>query len=188
LESRAKDLGKNHGSRGCGETPVPNESDVAMRSRVDLKTRLLKRVDKSGPIPESRPELGPCWLWLGSLDEDGYGHICRGGRCGSKTTAHRASFEAHVGIVPNGLQLDHLCRVRRCVNPDHLEPVTCAVNIARGKTGESNRLKSHCRNGHPYDQKNTYFYNGSRYCRACCATRRRVRDASRKLLNVEAAK
>lgn len=71
-----------------------------------------------------------CWLWTGPMFWNGYGHISAATH--GTTLAHRASYEAHVGPVPEGLELDHLCRVRHCIRPDHLEPVTRSVNIQRG--------------------------------------------------------
>jgi hypothetical protein len=76
-------------------------------------------------VPE--PNTG-CWLWTGYVDRHGYGQF-KGAKQGS---AHRWSYEYHAGPIPEGLQLDHLCRVRSCVNPAHLEPVTCRVNVSRG--------------------------------------------------------
>ncbi len=72
-----------------------------------------------------------CWLWVGKVNRGGYGVTSVAGKTRS---AHRVSYEWHVGPIPIGLDLDHLCRVRRCVNPDHLEPVTRRENINRGLT------------------------------------------------------
>lgn len=76
------------------------------------------------------PELGECWVWCARLNRNGYGRLSVGGR---ELMAHRLSYEAHVGPIPDGLLLDHLCRVRQCVNPAHLEPVTHQVNTLRGE-------------------------------------------------------
>jgi hypothetical protein len=70
-----------------------------------------------------------CWLWTGTLNRDGYGRVSIGGR---EIGAHRAVYEALIGAVPEGMQLDHLCRVPNCVNPEHLEPVTIGEYIRRG--------------------------------------------------------
>lgn len=108
-----------------------------------------------------------CWLWIAGKTPDGYGKFL-------SYLAHRWLFERLHGPIPTGLQLDHLCRVRNCVNPDHLEIVTPRENIARGISGN----KTHCINGHPYNSANTYTYyrngNKHRYCRICAleATRR----------------
>lgn len=80
---------------------------------------------------ENHPELGtPCWIWTASKNWDGYGQFRWGGR---QQLAHRVSYQILVGAIPPGLELDHLCRVRDCVNPAHLESVTSAENTRRGK-------------------------------------------------------
>lgn len=76
--------------------------------------------------------LAGCWLWMGCCS-NGYGHMRRQKRC---VLAHRFSYELHKGPIPEGLELDHLCRIPSCVNPDHLEPVTSAENTRRGRWGE----------------------------------------------------
>jgi hypothetical protein len=91
--------------------------------------RFWAKVDKVGPVPEHRPDLGPCWLWTASLDGQGYGRFSDGKRRG----AHVVAWEAECGPVPDGLELDHLCRVRRCVRVSHLEPVTGGENVRRGE-------------------------------------------------------
>jgi hypothetical protein len=102
-----------------------------------------------------------CWTWARSIRADGYGRL-------GSTLAHKRMYERKYGSVPVGLELDHLCRFKRCVNPDHLEPVTHAENIRRGDTGLHHRLKKHCPSGHPYDEENTRFTTGGyRYCQTC---------------------
>lgn len=111
----------------------------------------------------SEPASGfdePCWTWTGNTKPDGYGLINLAGR---QRSVHRVSYEATVGAVPDGLELDHLCRNTRCVNPAHLEPVTHDENMRRRFV-----LITECRNGHPFDEVNTYIRaDGSRACRAC---------------------
>ncbi len=126
--------------------------------------RLNARLDKNGPIPVHRPELGPCWVWTGPLDQEGYGNI-RVGEIMDKT--HRASYRCHKGEIPAGLDLDHLCRTRSCANPDHLDPVTHIENVRRGETGKYQTLKTHCPKGHEYTPENVRMWNGSRSCREC---------------------
>lgn len=92
------------------------------------------KVDKDGPVPDYRPDLGPCWLWTGATNSDGYGHLWVDGRW---PPAHRVAYEQLIGAIPDLLVLDHLCRVTQCVNPSHLEPVTNQVNILRGKRSRS---------------------------------------------------
>lgn len=118
-----------------------------------------------------------CWLWTGGLSTQGYGLISVGLR---GEYAHRFSYEVHVGAVPDGKQLDHLCRVRQCVNPAHLEPVTRRENILRGTAPTAiNAAKTHCIHGHEYTEENTYRRpdNGGRQCRTCIAIRSRRRSA-----------
>jgi hypothetical protein len=106
-----------------------------------------------------------CWLWTGAVDLDGYGVAWA-----SKTTkrAHRVIFEGARGAIPPGLHLDHLCRNTSCVNPGHLEPVTPRENTMRGVTpAAANAKKTHCRNGHPFDEANVYWFGNERRCRAC---------------------
>lgn len=113
-----------------------------------------RKIDHSAP--------GSCWEWAGGVDKQGYGrHLGQG--------AHRVSYEHFVGPVPEGMELDHLCRNIRCVNPDHLDPVTRAENMRRRYA-----LVTHCKNGHPFDEANTYWRpEGHRDCRACFRDRRR---------------
>jgi hypothetical protein len=123
-------------------------------------------------IPE--PNTG-CWLWTGHVMRHGYGLAWF---MGKKKLAHRLSFEAFGGESPEGAQLDHLCRVRCCVNPAHLEPVSCRTNLLRGETlAAANAARTHCKRGHPFDDANTYRCRGSRCCRICRRDRRRLRDA-----------
>lgn len=108
-----------------------------------------------------------CWLWTASLNSGGYGQFMLAGR---PQRAHRLAYAELVAEVPAGLSLDHLCRVRRCVNPWHLDPVTNAVNTARGDLvpGASQRAKTECPSGHPYDEANTRRdTDGHRRCRTC---------------------
>lgn len=112
-----------------------------------------------------------CWLWTGHINQDGYGRICRGGESKS---AHRTSYEVFRGPIPDGLVLDHLCRVRHCVNPDHLEPVSIAENIRRGEgVAVQHAAKTHCVHGHEFTPENTLtHHSGSRGCRACARASR----------------
>lgn len=106
-----------------------------------------------------------CWLWQGAVTSNGYGKL---GRLGRTWSAHRLSYEAFIGAIPDGLTIDHLCRVRHCANPEHLEPVTQRENTFRGTAPPAqNAAKTHCVNGHEFTPENTYRNRGMRTCRAC---------------------
>lgn len=138
-----------------------------------LERRLWSRVNKAGPVPEHRPDLGSCWQWLGWLTRCGYARMGRGGK---EVLVHRVLYERDHGQIPFGLVSDHLCRNHGCVNPRHIEVVTDQVNILRG-IGPSAKNASvvSCPRGHQYTAENTAVYDGKRHCRAC----RKVNDAAR---------
>lgn len=133
----------------------------------DLETRLWSQIDKDGPIPTYRPDLGPCWIWTGGLNNKGYGLVTIDSR---KRAAHVVVYEVVIGPVPDGLELDHLCRVKACCRPGaHTEPVTHAENQRR-----ASEALTHCRRaGHPRTVENTYRSpsTGRRSCRACARER-----------------
>lgn len=127
-------------------------------------TRLPPRFWEKVHVAESG-----CWEWTACTGR-GYGLFRWEGRM---QKAHRTAFVSLAGEVPLGLGLDHLCRVRHCVNPEHLEPVTRSENLRRGLVGRGRggsfwRAKTCCPKGHPYDDTNTYKYpDGRRACREC---------------------
>jgi hypothetical protein len=92
--------------------------------------RFWPKVNKTGPIPEAHPELGPCWIWTSARFGTGYGSFSLPG--GIRIGAHCFSYNIAKGLIPKGLELDHLCRIHHCVNPEHLEPVTRRENTIRG--------------------------------------------------------
>lgn len=135
---------------------------------------------KAHPCP-----MSGCWLWTASLKPKGYGEYHHEGRV---SYAHRVAFASLVGAIPDGLQLDHLCRTRCCVNPAHLEPVTSGENYRRSPITISaiRRAIEVCRHGHQFSPENTRLStkNGrtTRVCRACVHRiyeARRSREAQR---------
>jgi len=116
-----------------------------------------------------------CWEWMGNINWKGYGGLRFNGRW---VKAHRFAYELLVGPIPEDLQIDYLCRNRRCVNPAHMELVTTQENTRRGI--HRNSVKTHCSHGHPFDLFNTYFQRNKegvicRVCRACHRERARKR-------------
>lgn len=112
-----------------------------------------------------------CWRWTGETTTDGYGRLYAGD--GPRPMAHRFVYEALIGPIPSGLELDHLCRVRNCVNPLHLEPVTQRENTLRSLAPAAfNAVKTACKWGHPFTPENTYVYpkpsgRSRRKCKTC---------------------
>lgn len=125
--------------------------------------RFWARVDKNGP--------GGCWLWTGAM-KNGYGSARVAGRT---QVAHRLTWELAQGPIPEGMHIDHLCRVRACVNPDHLEPVTVAENNRR-MVRDVYANATHCKRGHLWTENASIHPRGYRYCLAC----HRDREAERR--------
>ena len=121
-----------------------------------------------------------CILWTGCTTKAGYGQLSV---LGKRLYTHRVSYEIFVGKIEEGLQIDHLCRVRNCIRPDHLEQVTSAENTRRGS---ANRLatggyprRTHCKREHALTDDNVYTYDGKRSCRTCIKNRKSTkRDKS----------
>lgn len=117
---------------------------------------------------------GACWLWRAAMS-DGYGSVGWGGRI---QKAHRVAYELTIGPIPEGLELDHLCRNGSCINPTHLEPVTGRINNLRGESfAARNARRTHCINGHEFTPENTAIYP-SRRQRVCLACKRQLQAIS----------
>lgn len=117
---------------------------------------------------------------MGSRTPNGYGQFAARGR--KPEPAHRMAWDLLVGEIPSGLELDHLCRVTYCVNPDHLEPVTHRENMLRSHTLIAERARqTECKYGHPFTPENTYRDpKGRRDCRTCRTIRNRRFAAARR--------
>lgn len=150
-----------------------------MPKKMDVWERFMRLVS---PEPNSG-----CWLWDSNTMPSGYGYF--GLAAGKHVRAHRFAYEMMRGPIPEGMVLDHLCRMKCCVNPDHLEVVTPAENyrrakpyLARGTNNFSGR-KTECPRGHPYSPENTYNFTNSRggphrVCKTCQRMRYRARRAA----------
>jgi len=146
---------------------------------VTFLERFWAKVDSSGG-PEA------CWPWRGTRNDGGYGiiAIARNAPRHRFIRAHRLAYElCHRESIPAALTVDHLCRLRHCVNPAHLEVVTRGVNVLRGNTTAARHARvTHCPRGHAFDGVNTYWKpDGSRGCRECRRVQHRAYDRRRRL-------
>lgn len=141
---------------------------------------LTRFSDKIERIPFST-----CWHWLGALDRDGYAQFRLEGRA---PMAHRVAYEHFVGPIGGGLEIDHLCKNRSCVNPVHLQPVPHAENVRRGDAGKWLAQKTHCPSGHRYSPENTRLkkLRNGRFGRSCITCVRRL-DRESKMLKRRAS-
>lgn len=139
----------------------------------------MKPADRAERFWSKVEPTGFCWLWKESTVK-GHGSFFLS-RAEGKAYSHRWAYEHLVGPIPEGLELDHLCRVRHCVNPDHLEPVTRRENFLRGYAiGARSVREGKCRKGHEYTPENTYTRNDGRgrMCRTCGRDRQNARRAA----------
>ncbi|MFE7580734.1 HNH endonuclease signature motif containing protein [Streptomyces gardneri] len=145
------------------QTPIEKHQPGRRGPRLPMPLRLERLSDRTGA----------CWLWLGQKTSDGYGMMTVDRK---PVVAHRVSYKTHVGPIPAGMQIDHLCRVPSCINPAHLEVVTPAENVARARPyrADGGLPKPECVAGHPFTEENTTWYQGWRYCKACQRRRRRI--------------
>lgn len=139
--------------------------------------RFAAKVDQAGPFTLVRGVTGRCHIWRPKPSEKGYGRFW----LGKTVRAHRFAYEQAVGPIPDGYDIDHRCRNRRCVRPSHLEAVTHRVNVLRSTNHVALRAaQTHCHAGHAFDKTNTYVApNGTRKCRACAARRSRATTTER---------
>jgi hypothetical protein len=184
LESGANAMTRQ--CRACGADFQPTAGDMRyrryrcpgcrVRSKLALSPQARERIFGPGRFTErARPEgatvSGNCWVWSGALDKKGYPVI---GVSGLSSRAHNAAYVLAKGPLPEGMVLDHLCRVPACINPDHLEAVTNAVNVLRGGGFSAvNAVKTHCVHGHEFTPENTYMGKLGRACRKCAVDRNR---------------
>jgi len=133
---------------------------------------LWQRIDKNGPLPIFDPSLGPCWIWTGPLKNHGCGQLNVKGK---NISAYLLVFQLLRGEVPEGLELDHLCRVRACCNPSHLEPVVHQINCLRSPLVH----KTYCKRGHFLSEDSCYCYPRGVGIKRVCIACTEERDANR---------
>jgi hypothetical protein len=143
---------------------MPGKSIESGSTRIPFETRFWHFA-----MPE--PNSG-CWIWMGHVSPNGYakskfGYKSDGTR--RTDTVHRQAYEYFVGPIPQGMDLDHRCRLRCCVNPDHLEPVTRSVNNKRGLLSALRPIRTHCKHGHALLPENVFFLKdrAGAMCRTC---------------------
>lgn len=125
-------------------------------TKTNFSNRFWSKVSKTGE----------CWLWIGSLNNNGYGQM----RINTRShLAHRLSYELTYGKISKGLVVNHLCEMPNCVNPKHLEAITQLENVHKGRASRSkpHKQRAYCKNGHSMVPENVYIYKNNRACREC---------------------
>ena len=146
-----------------------------------MKLAIDRTLEKVVRIPFSG-----CWIFMGAVNEKGYGIVGTGGRGKPNDRAHRITYKHFLGEIPSGMLVCHKCDTPSCCNPEHLFLGTDKDNsrdkIAKGR--DRNQKKTQCPQGHPYDEINTYSYRGRRHCRPCMRERARLyREAHLETMN-----
>lgn len=160
----------------------PLRDERGQMAPVPAYMRLDAFTDRDGPVPVHRPDLGQCWVWTQPTVR-GYGYLRVGKR---KVQAYRVNYERWVGPIPDGALINHVCRTRRCVRPDHLEVASYSRNARDSDKHPAvvNAAKEVCPQGHPYDEENTYRFTRpgtgatTRICRKCNVEAQRRRRGS----------
>ena len=134
--------------------------------------RLIKEAQEKVRSVVGDPES--CWLWPKYLKPNGYGFLRVAGK---NKYVHRISYEMFVGPIPEDMTIDHLCKVRHCVNPAHMEVVTRGENALRGDSPMAkNARKTHCKHGHEFTPENTILVKLGRQCRSCSREKSALRS------------
>jgi hypothetical protein len=169
-----------------------------MSKKGPWQDRFWIKVDKNGPVPEHRPDLGPCWIWTAYIDPNGYGRFQLDGA----QYSHVVAYESEVKKIDPGSEIDHLCRTRACCRPSHLEDVPHQINALRGngwagrawrgeitdamrvsRASQQGRHAATCKRGHPRTPKHVYVTPAGQWmCRTCAREIRRLRRELKKAI------